>query len=315
MFELQHPLWLLAWLVLPVVALRPRWSGGRARLLWSALPKGSTGSTWRVRLAWLPEALGLLGLALLIFALARPQLTRRETVVQNEGIDIMLAIDTSGSMDAMDFEVNGREMNRLEVAKLVVGEFIRQRAYDRVGLVVFGEEAFTQAPLTLDHEGLLRFLSNVEIGIAGRSATAVGEAIAVSAARLSRLEAPTKVAIVLTDGRSNAGQVGPVEAAQAAAALGVRVYTIGVGGEGGGDKIDEATLTAVAEATGAQYFRATDTRSLLQIYETIDTLERTTAEVEEHIHRDELFHRALLPGLALILAQLILASTVFRRIP
>jgi hypothetical protein len=192
------------------------------------LAKGSTGRTWRVRLAWLPEALGILGLALLIFALARPQLTRRETVVQSEGIDIMLAIDTSGSMDAMDFEVNGREMNRLEVAKLVVGEFIRQRAYDRVGLVVFGEEAFTQAPLTLDHEGLLRFLSNVEIGIAGRSATAVGEAIAVSAARLSRLEAPTKVAIVLTDGRSNAGQVGPIEAAKAAAALGVRVYTIGV---------------------------------------------------------------------------------------
>ena len=329
MFELQHPLWLLAWLVLPVVALRPRWSGGRARLLWSALPKGASGRTWRVRLAWLPEALGILGLALLIFALARPQLTRREAVVQSEGIDIMLAIDTSGSMDAMDFEVNGREMNRLEVAKLVVGEFIRQRAYDRVGLVVFGEEAFTQAPLTLDHEGLLRFLSNVEIGIAGRSATAVGEAIAVSAARLSRLEAPTKVAIVLTDGRSNAGQVGPIEAAKAAAALGVRVYTIGVGAHSGGnqgglfgffrgggrDEIDEDTLTAVAEATGAQYFRATDTRSLLQIYETIDTLERTTAEVEEHIHRDELFHRALLPGLALILAQLILASTVFRRIP
>ncbi len=324
--EFQHPLWFLALLVLPLLALRAR-TGGRAAVRWSSLRGWSSGRSWRSALSWLPGLLGALGQALLITALARPQLTHRETVVESEGIDIMLAVDVSGSMDSPDFVLRGREATRLDVAKVVIGQFIEGRENDRVGLVVFGEEAFTQVPLTLDHDALLDFLTAVEIGMAGSRATAIGQGIAVASKRLARLEAPSKVVILLTDGRSNAGTLSPMQAAEAARALGIKVYTIGVGSDGSAqaglfgmfrtrsEEVDERTLKAVAEATDARYFRATDTRSLQNIYETIDELEKTTAEVKEYVHREEIYRRALLPGLGLILLQLVLSNTVFRRLP
>ncbi|MCB9759610.1 MAG: VWA domain-containing protein [Alphaproteobacteria bacterium] len=326
MFELQHPLWLLALLLLPALALRER--GGRARLGWSALSRLREGRGWRVALAWLPSALRLLGLAALIVALARPQLTHREVVVRSDGIDIMLALDTSGSMEALDFVIDGQQATRLDVAREVMAEFIQRRPYDRLGLVVFGEEAFTQVPLTLDEDSLLRFLSQVEIGMAGGNATAVGQALAVASARLAELDAPSKVVILLTDGRSNAGKLSPMQAAEVARSLGIKVYTIGVGSHegpsrgifgllrgGGREQIDERTLTRMAELTGAQYFRATDTDSLREIYDTIDKLEKTTAEAKEYVHREELYRYALLPGLALLALQQLLVATVLRRLP
>ena len=227
-------------------------------------------------------------------------------------------------MEAPDFRLRGRQVDRLHVAKKVVGDFIDERPFDRVGLVVFGEEAFTQVPLTLDHSALLAFLDNVEIGMAGANATAIGQALAVSARQLGRLEAPSKVLILLTDGRNNAGSLSPLRAAEAAQALGVTVYTIGVGstrrrrrGLFGirSEEIDEDTLKAIAEATGGAYFRATDTRSLESIYETIGELEKSTAEVSVYIHREELYRKALVPGLVFLVLSSILSQTLLRRLP
>jgi len=325
-FGFEDPLWLLALLVLPLIAWR-RWRGGAAALRWSSLAMARAGGSARASLAGLPALVGALGVASLIVALARPQLTHRETVVQSDGIDIVLALDVSGSMESPDFVLRGRETTRLEVAKAVIARFVEGREHDRVGLVVFGEEAFTQVPLTLDHEALTRFLSSVEIGMAGPRATAIGQGVAVASKRLADLEAPSRVVILLTDGRSNAGSLDPLQAAEAAAALGIKVYTIGVGADGSAraglfgmfrsraEEVDERTLKAVAEATGARFFRATDTRSLREIYETIDELEKTTAEVVQYVHREELYRRALVPGVALILLQLLLSSTVLRRLP
>lgn len=326
-FELQHPQWLLLLLLLPLTAAAPVLVRGRAALRWSSLGSLAGRRSWRVRLSWLPRALGTLGLAALIGALARPQLTHRESVVKSEGIDIMLAVDVSGSMDSPDFVLRGREATRLDVAKVVIGQFIEGRPHDRVGLVIFGEEAFTQVPLTLDHEALLNFLSAVEIGMAGSRATAIGQGIAVASKRLAGLEAPSRVVILLTDGRSNAGSLTPLQAAEAAQALGIRVYTIGVGSDGSAragifgmfrtrsEEVDERTLRAVAEATGARYFRATDTQSLEAIYATIDELEKSTAEVTEYVHREEIYRRLLLPGIGLLLLQWLLEHTLFRRLP
>ena len=325
-FELQHPLFLLLLLVVPLLAIRPYLLGGRARLAWSTVHMTTGGSSIRTTLARLPEVLGLLGVVLLIVSMARPQLTQRERIVQSEGIDIVLALDTSGSMDAQDFEYRGRRLSRLELAKAVVGDFVEAREHDRISLVVFGEEAFTQVPLTLDHDGLLRCLDLVQIGMAGENATAIGQAIAVSTSRLDELENPTKIVILLTDGQDNAkGTMKPLLAAEAAAALDVRVYTIGVGSTSGGgvlgmftrrnNAIDEGTLQAVADTTGGKYFRATNSKGLEEIYATIDALERSTAEVKEYVHREELYRWTLLPGLLLLALRLLLDATLFRRLP
>ena len=277
----------------------------------------------RLLLAFLPNWFHALGVALLIVAMGRPQRVNTEQVVSSEGIDIVLAIDVSGSMEALDFRLQGREVDRLHVAKKVVGDFVEARPYDRIGLVVFGEEAFTQVPLTLDHDALSDFLRNVEIGMAGANRTAIGQALAISARQLGRLEAESRVVILLTDGRSNAGSLSPQQAAEAADALGVTVYTIGVGstesrrrGLFGArtEEIDEATLKEIAQVTGGQYFRATDTKSLTEIYSTIDELEKTTAEVEIRVQREELYRRALAPGVLLLVIGLVLSQTWLRRL-
>ena len=292
----------------------------RPRLRFASLHLVRPAASLRRSMAWLPKPLLALGLALCIVALARPQLTHKTVITKSEGIDIMLALDTSRSMAEPDFTVGGRRASRLDVAKSVVSSFITGREHDRVGLVVFGEEAFTQVPLTLDHQGLARFLRQVNIGMAGERKTAVGDAIAVASRRMAELEAPSKVVILLTDGQSNAGHLEPDEAAEAAAALGVKVYTIGVGPEAGwrrsrGGDLDEASLTRIAELTDARYFRATDEDTLRLVYETIDALEPSTAEVREITHHEERYHRWLLWGLVLLALSVLLDSTLFRRIP
>jgi Ca-activated chloride channel family protein len=266
-----------------------------------------------------------MGLACLVVALARPQRVERKEVVDSEGIDIMLVIDSSGSMEAEDYTVAGRRYSRLQIALKVMGEFIQGRPHDRLGLVVFGEQAFTQVPLTLDHDALQRFLQMVQIGMAGPRGTAVGDGLAVACKRLKNLDAPSKVVVLLTDGQNNAGQLKPMEAAQAAAALGIRVYTIGVGSAGGGgglfgmisgrSDLDERSLKAIAEATGGRYFRAADARALEQVYATIDELEKSTAEVEIFEKTDEVYHSWLGAGLVLLLLQALLGETLLRRLP
>lgn len=321
----HHPIWLALLLLLPLVGLR-RWGGRGAPVRWTSLIVVGGGRSWRTLLAPLLPVLELVGLALLIVALARPQRIHKETVVESDGIDIMLALDTSGSMEALDFNIGVSSASRLMVARRIMSEFIAGRPHDRLGLVVFGEEAFTQVPLTLDHDSLQAFLELVQIGMAGPNKTAIGEAVAVAGKRLSTLDSPSKIVVLLTDGRSNAGSLSPIQAAEAAAALGIKVYTVGVGAVGGGggglfqafrrgDDIDEETLQHIAQVTGGRYFRATDTRSLRLIFETIDGLETSTAEVTEFIHREELYRRALLPGLALLALHLLSGWTVLRRLP
>lgn len=296
-------------------------------LRFSATGAMREGPSLRRWVSGLPALLQLAVLVLVIVALARPQKVVRETERESEGVDILLAIDTSGSMDAPDMGVAGTQLTRLEAGKRVMAAFVEQRSNDRIGLVVFGQEAFTQVPLTLDHTGLHDFIGQLEIGMAGKSATAVGDAIAVSTKRLKELEAPSKVVILVTDGKSNAGQIDPVQAAEAAAALGVKVYTIGVGSTGGGRSgfmgmfsaggadVDEATLRKIAATTNAEYFRATDARALAEVYARIDALEPSSAKVKEYIHRDELFWIALWPALLLWGLELLLSAGPLRRVP
>lgn len=272
-------------------------------------------------------------IAILAFALARPQLEHGFETITGEGIDIMLALDISGSMQAEDFKPN----NRLYVAKQVVSDFLSRVQNDRVGLVVFAAKSFTRCPLTLDYEVLKSMLKDVDVGMI-EDGTAIGLALANCVARLKDSNAKSKVIILLTDGVNNRGEIDPITAASLAKAAGVRVYTIGVGKEGGAPipvvdqfgrkryarnpdgslvltKLDEETLKRIAEITGAHYYRATDERALDEIYKKILQMEKTAFEIRRFKHRKEVAHY-LLPfaGVALLL-EIVLVNTVWRKIP
>jgi Ca-activated chloride channel family protein len=322
--------WVLSLLLLiPVALLVMRWLGRRqsGTLKYSAvetvLATGEGRRPWARRI---PVLLRTLGLCALIVALARPQTGMTSENVLTEGIDIVLVIDISTSMLAEDLEPN-----RLEAAKAVAADFVAGRRNDRIGLVAFAGEAFTQVPLTLDYSVVTSLLAELDPSMI-EDGTAVGMGLATAVKRLQASEAASKVVILLTDGRNNRGEVGPVTAARAAQALGVKVYTIGAGSRGTAPvpvndplrgrvyanmrvDIDEETLREVAEVTGAQYFRATDTESLAAIYEEIDQLERTEIEVENFTQYAERFGVPLGAGLFLVLLELGLAQTALRRLP
>lgn len=257
--------------------------------------------------------LRILAVLLVVFALARPQAGRRQGSRSTEGIDIMLVIDTSGSMKARDFEIGGERPNRLEVIKKVIADFIEARPDDRIGIVVFGTEAFTQAPLTLDHEVLIRFLDQIEIGVAGE-ATAIGDGLATAVSRLKDQDGDSKVVVLLTDGANNAGRMDPYAAIEAAKAYGARVYTVGVGSKGdvpivsNGQvvyiraDIDEKLLTKISDDTGGMYRRASDTKSLREVYEEIDRMEKKKIEAKDQSTGQDYFMVPLLfAALALVL--------------
>ena len=281
-------------------------------------------------LAATPLILRCLAIALLVTALARPQEGRKSTEILSAGVDILLAIDTSGSMRAMDFEKNNQPVDRLTVVKDVVSEFIDSREFDRMGMVVFGNEAFTQCPLTLDHDIIHSFLNKLQIGVAGDS-TAIGSAIGISVKRLKDLESKSKVIILLTDGRNNAGNITPFQAAEIAESYDIKIYTVGVGTQGEapfpintpfGQKMlmqrvemDEDSLKKIAKQTGGRYFRATDSDSLKQIYEQIDSLEKSEVKWIDHSEYRELFPLFLIPALLLVLLETVLTQTRLRRVP
>jgi Ca-activated chloride channel family protein len=327
-----HPalLWLL--LVLPVVALaRARGGLGAALLYPSADLVRSVGRAAATRAGSIRLFLRLLALALLVLALARPQQGLGTAEVEASGIDIVLAIDVSGSMRALDFKLDGDAADRLHVVKTVVRRFIEGRTDDRLGMVAFAGRPYLVSPLTLDHDWLTQNLERVRIGLI-EDGTAVGSAIAASVNRLREQKAKSKVVILLTDGVSNAGKVAPLTAAEAARALGVKVYTIAAGTDGeapmpvtdrfGNERVvmapvevDEETLRAVAEITDAAFFRATDTETLERIYAQIDQLEKTTETVQRYEEYRELYHWPLLLGLAVVLLEVGLAETRLRRLP
>lgn len=278
----------------------------------------------------LPAILRTACMILLVLAAARPQLYNVSKDVLSPGVDIMLCLDTSGSMEAMDFKLDSEPVTRLTAVKKVVDDFIRKREADRIGLVVFGEEAFTQSPLTMDKGLLLGLVERMEIGMAG-DRTAIGSAVAIGGKRLKDLEAKSKILILLTDGRNNAGSITPEQAAESVKAFGVKIYSIGVGGTGPapfkvrtlfGTRIvhqrvdlDEDTLRKIARIGGGKYFRAADSESLSEIYDIIDREEKTEVKVKEFFHFRELYLYFLIPALILLLIEMTLRLTVLRVIP
>ncbi len=276
-------------------------------------------------------ALRVLIIVLLVFALARPQSGKAHSKVTTEGIDIILALDVSGSMLAEDFNLKNKRRNRLYVSKEVVKDFIEWRENDRIGMVVFAGQAYTQCPLTLDYDVLLQFLEKVEIGMV-EDGTAIGSAIGVCVNRLKSSKAKSKVVILLTDGRNNAGGIDPLTAAELAKTFGMKIYTVGAGTKGLAPyptknlfglktyrsiqiDIDEEGLTEIAKITGGKYFRATDTASLKEVYKQIDSLEKTKMEEAKYTEYSELFSYLLIPALGIFLFEVVLANTRFRRIP
>jgi Ca-activated chloride channel family protein len=283
------------------------------------------------RVGWkraLRPVLRTLALVLLVVAFARPQAGSGSESVLTEGIDIVVAIDVSGSMKAEDF----KPKNRLAVAKDVFADFVRGRRSDRIGLVVFAAQSFTQCPLTLDYNVLLELSEAIEIGMIDESSTAIGTGIATAANRLRESDADSKVVILLTDGRSNAGEIDPITAAEAAQSLGIRIYTIGAGTPEGGPipiddpvwgrryvnvatDLDETSLKEIADVTGGRYYRAKTPGMLADVFREIGELEKTKIEVKHFTAYTELAPRYMIAALVVLLLELAIAAFVTRGLP
>ncbi len=281
--------------------------------------------TWKHALRHVVFVLQLAVLTLLIVCLARPQSSDNWQNQTVEGIDIMIALDLSSSMLARDFQPN-----RVEAAKTVATKFISGRPNDRIGLVVFSAESFTQCPLTTDRSVLINLLQDVQSGMI-EDGTAIGLGLANAVSRLKDSEAKSRVIILLTDGENNRGEIAPITAAEIAKTFGIRVYTIGIGTIGTAPfpvqtpfgvqmrdmevKIDEKTLQDIANLTEGKYFRATNNRTLIEVYKEIDRLERSKIENKEFSKKNEEYHRFAIGALILSLVALILQFAVFRHIP
>ncbi len=320
------PGWLLLAVLLPVMMIyyirQQRMPGGMK--VSSAQPFLHL-HTWRTQIRHLPFILRLLSFLCIIVALARPQSRSEQQLAEGEGVDIVLCMDVSGSMTAQDFLPN-----RLEAAKKVAAEFINRRLTDRIALVIFSGESFTQCPLTTDKAVLNAAVQNIRNGLL-EDGTAIGDGLATSVDRLRKSKAKSKIVILLTDGENNGGLIGPDNAREIAKAFGVKVYTIGVGTEGYAPfpmktdlgiilqqqkvTIDEKLLTAIARETGGRYFRAKDNAGLEQIYKEIDTLEKSVVEMATLTRYTERFYPFIWAALILILLEWVLHFTVLRKFP
>jgi Ca-activated chloride channel family protein len=327
-----QPEWFWAFTLLPLVLL---WRGRRgpvAAVEYSdiSLARDIARRT-RSRIGALVWVLPIIAAALVIVGLARPQRTHSRTQVTVNGIDIVLALDVSGSMQALDFTVDNHRVNRIAVVKSVVSKFIDERPNDRIALIAFAAAPYIVSPLTLDHDWLQQNLMRIDVGI-GDDGTAIGSAIAAAVNHLRTTGAKTKVVILLTDGVNNSGKISPLAAAEAARALGVKVYTVGAGVRGKAPipvrdaagrihvvlanvDVDEKTLQAVASETGGQFYRATDTGSLEKIYEQINRYETSAQTVQRFEHVEELYKWALYPSLGFLGLGVLLQQTRFRRLP
>jgi len=329
----ESPWWLLLLLAIPLLA----WlMGNRGRVASVQFSSTATlralGNAVTSRRGSFLSSLFFLGLLFLILGMARPQAGRSVERIEASGIDIVLALDVSKSMLAEDFFIGGQRTNRLEAVKKVTREFIEKRPNDRMGIVAFAGRPYLVSPLTLGHDWLLKNLERVETGMV-EDGTAIGSAIIAAANRLKNREAKSKVIVLLTDGDSNAGKVDPDTAAEAAKALGIKIYSIGAGSNepapwpAGRDPfgrvayrtvlfpLDEASLQKVADTTGGVYRRATDTKSLEAVYEQIDKLERTTVQAPQFREYKDLFPWFVAAGLFLVVLEHGLGQTIWRRSP
>lgn len=334
-FHFANPYFLLLLALLPLLGLY-FWRAAR-RTRPAALQYGATGlardlgQSWKLAVRPLLTVMRLAVIALAVVALARPQLVRGQETISGDGIEIALALDVSGSMASLDFQPD----NRLQASKQVIGDFIEARPYDRIGLVVFASEAFLQSPLTLDHNMVGRSLDQIQLaenmGIEDGTAIGLGVANAANMLASSASDTESRIVILLTDGVNNAGEIDPLTAAEAARALGIKVYTIGAAKPGqvpvpvdglfGRDIIfqesvlDEATLQQVADITGGLYFRAEDTAGLQSIYDEINRLEKSQVEVQVFNQYEELAGWLMAPAMLLLLLEIVLRQTLFRTAP
>jgi Ca-activated chloride channel family protein len=327
-----HPYVLFLLLLLPALAWLKGRAGQAAAFVYSSvdLVRPISG-LHRSRAGAILANLRWLALALFIVALAQPRLLRGESHVKASGIDIVVCLDLSGSMRSEDF---GPGQSRIKLAKEVLGKFIDNRPNDRIGLVAFAKDAYIAAPPTLDHDYLQHQLERLDIGVINESATAIGSALMTALNRIKDLKDKSKIVILMTDGENNSGKISPLTAADAAQALAVKVYTIGIGRQGTAPyptgrrdqfgrmiyqemavDVDEETLTKIAQQTGGKYYRADTAETLRKIYADIDRLETTEVEVKKYQHYDELFGQVAIAGLAVLVLEMILAQTVWRKLP
>jgi Ca-activated chloride channel homolog len=332
MAHFLQPEWFWLLVLLPIVML---WRGRRgpiAAIEYSDVSLArEVARASRNRIGRLLWVLPILACALMIVGLARPQRAHSRTEVTANGIDIVLGLDVSGSMQALDFKVDQQRVSRIEVVKSVVSKFIDERPDDRIGLIAFAGAPYLVSPITLDHDWLQQNLERVSVG-AVDDGTAIGSAIAACVNRLRLTPAKSKVVILLTDGVNNTGKISPLAAAEAAKAMGVKIYTVGVGVRGNAPvpirdaagytrlitvkvDVDEKTLQAVADETGGKFYRATDTDSLQKIYEQINLFEKTAQTVQKFERTEELYPWALIPSLAILGLGLALQQIWARRLP
>ena len=336
-----NPWWLLLLLAIPLLAyLRGRQGRAAALVFSSTSALRSLGRTSAARAGKVLLTLLLLGLALLTVALARPQLGKSLTEVEASGIDIMLVLDVSGSMLTKDFTVGGDSATRVDAIREVTRKFIEGRPNDRIGMIAFAGRPYVVSPMTLDHEWLLQNLDRVRIGLV-EDGTAIGSAVAAAANRLNDKKSKSRVIVLLTDGENNAGKIPPNTAAEAVKALKIRFYAVGAGINGVAPapvfnpqngkpvtdmfgnvmyqnqrvQFNEAGLKEVCKIADGQFFRATDTKSLEQIFGDIDKLEKTTLTVKKYQQYRDLFPACIMAGAGLLIAQLLLSQTIWKKLP
>jgi Ca-activated chloride channel family protein len=332
-YQFAHPWVLPLLLLIPLLAFLRGRQGPEAAIQYSGLSLfGPLVRGRKVRAGGWLAALLYLTLAFFLLALARPQKVDTTSQVQESGIDMMLAIDLSPSMEALDYHRDGQDISRVDIVRENVGRFIRDRPNDRIGMVAFAGEAYLMSPLTLDHDWLEQNVERLQVGLAG-DATAIGSAIAVCANRLRDEPGKSKIIVLLTDGANNAGKITPFAAAQAAAALHIKIYTIGAGSADvakfpirdpfTGQRtyttipvdIDNDALQKIADITGGKFFRAADVNSMENVYKTINKLETTKTATKHFEHIQEYFPLALYPGLFFLGLEVVLSHTRWRRMP
>jgi Ca-activated chloride channel family protein len=319
--RLESPWMLLLFLLVPLLVwLRYFMQRKQSMQFSSAKVLDGLPKSWRIRIQPVMPVLYALGLAALIIALARPQKGLDDSRVRTEAVDIILLLDLSESMETRDFSKFGKTLSRLEASKDVIERFLEKRPNDRIGMVGFATVPYAVAPLTLDHGWLTQRMIGLHTGMLDGRSTAIGDGIASAVNRLRDSEAKSKVIILLTDGSNNAGTLSPENAASAAEALGIKIYTIGAGGGRTGfflqrREVDEKTLTKIAETTSAKFFRARDLETLESVYEEIDQLEKTEIEVERFTRFEEKAMAWIVAGIILLSIEQLLGLSRIGRLP
>jgi Ca-activated chloride channel homolog len=319
-----HPFLFLLLLLLPLLAWLKGRRGTTPAFLYSSVKLvAGLGQARRSHTGSFLAALRWLVIALFIAALAQPRLSKSTTEVKASGIDIVVALDLSGSMTSQDYVVGGQRVSRFDMAKSVLEKFVSERPDDRIGLVVFAAQAFIASPMTLDHDYLLQNIDRLEIGTINSDATAIGDGLTTALNRMRNLKSKSRIIVLMTDGGNNSGKIDPITATEAAQTLGVKIYTIGLGNREYVQQMnlppgflpDEDTLQKIAQMTGGVFYRADSSEKLNSIYDQIDKLEKTEAVVSKYTQYKELFPWFILSGLVLLLVEILLGQTVFRRLP